>query len=315
MSKHTAPQGKSSPDTSRATRKAAPSALALGLLLGAAAPAAALDIQALWDFRQPALSEQRFRDALKKLPPASDEALILQTQIARSYGLRRDFDAARRVLREQVEPQLARAGAEPRVRHALELGRSYASATHPPEQRTAESKALAREAFERALRLAREAGLDALAVDAVHMFAFVDEAPADQARWAEQGLAIALASTQPAARQWEASLRNNLGLALHRQQRFDEALAQFRQAVLLREQLGDAGRLRVAHWMVAWTLRSLGRLDEALAIQLRLARENEAAGTPDPYVFEELEALYRAKGDEAEAARHAALRQQAAQPR
>lgn len=288
--------------------------LALALLAHGTAHAT-MDIQALWDFRQPALSEQRFRAALETLPPGSDDALILQTQIARSYGLRRDFDAARRVLRKQVEPHLAQAGAEVRVRQALELGRSYASATHPPEQRTAENKAQARQAFERALRLAREARLDGLAVDAIHMFAFVDEAPADQARWAEQGLAIALASDQPQARSWEASLRNNLGVALHQQQRFDEALAQFRQAVLLREQLGDAGRLRVAQWMVAWTLRSLGRVDEALAMQLRLARENEAAGTPDPYVFEELEALYRAKGDEAEAARHAALRRQAAQPR
>lgn len=282
--------------------------LTLALLL--ALPAQALDVQALWDFRQPAVSEQRFRAALQGLPAGSDEALILQTQIARSLGLRREFEAARRVLREQVEPQLATAGAEVRVRHALELGRSYASATHTPEQRTAESQALARQAFERALRLAREAGLDALAVDAVHMFAFVDEAPTEQARWAEQGLAIALASSQPDARQWEASLRNNLGLALHRQQRFEDALAQFRLARALREKLGSPERTRVADWMVAWTLRSLGRLDEALAIQLRLARENEAAGTPDAYVFEELEQHYRAQGKAAEAERAAARRRQ-----
>ncbi len=284
------------------------SVLALGLL--AALPARALDIQALWDFRQPALSEQRFRAALETLPPASDEALILQTQIARSLGLRRDFDAARRLLREQVEAHLPKAGAEVQVRHALELGRSHASATHTPEQLTPEHKALARAAFERALRLAREAGLDALAVDAVHMFAFVDEAPGEQARWAEQGLAIALASRQPQARRWEASLRNNLGLALHRQQRFAEALVQFQQAAALRADQGDAQRERVAHWMVAWTLRSLGRIDEALAIQLRLARENEAAGTPDAFVFEELELLYRLKGDAAEADRQAERRRQ-----
>lgn len=276
---------------------------------------ATMDIQSLWDFGQPAVSEQRFREALKALPPGSDEALILHTQIARTYGLRRDFDTARRVLREQVEPHLAQAGAEVRVRHALELGRSYASAAHPPEQRTPQSKAHAREAFERALHLAREARLDGLAVDAIHMFAFVDEAPAEQARWAEQGLAIALASAQPQARNWEASLRNNLGVALHQQQRFDEALAQFRLVVPLRERLGDAYRWRVARWMVAWTLRSLGRIDEALQIQLRLAQENAAAGTPDEHVHAELEALYRAKGDAAEADRQAELRRQVAAPR
>lgn len=280
------------------------------LTLFIALPARALDLHSLWDFRQPDVSEQRFRAALATLPAASDDALILQTQIARSLGLRRDFEAARRVLREQVEPHLTAAGAEVRVRHALELGRSWASATHTPEQLNAESLAQARAAFERALRLAREGGLDGLAVDAVHMFAFVDTDPAAQAGWAEQGLAIALASRQPDARQWEASLRNNLGLARQRQQRFEEALAQFHLARALCEKLGDPGRTRIADWMVAWTLRSLGRLDEALALQLRLARENDAAGTPDVYVHEELEQIYRALGKEAEAAAQAARRRQ-----
>ena len=50
--------------------------------------------------------------------------------------------------------------------------------------------------------------------------------------------------------------------------------------------------------MVAWTLRALGRIDEALEVQLRLERECEAAKAPDRYVFEELEILYRARGDE-----------------
>ena len=60
--------------------------------------------------------------------------------------------------------------------------------------------------------------------------------------------------------------------------------------------------------MVAWTLRALARDDEALAIQLRLERECAAAGAPDPYVFEELAALYRARGDAAQAAAYDALR-------
>jgi len=41
----------------------------------------------------------------------------------------------------------------------------------------------------------------------------------------------------------------------------------------------------------------LGRVDEALEMQLRLERECDDAGQPDRYVFEELEVLYRDKGD------------------
>ena len=62
--------------------------------------------------------------------------------------------------------------------------------------------------------------------------------------------------------------------------------------------------------MIAWTLRAQACNDEALAIQLRLEREGDAAGAPDPYVFEELEILYRERGDAAAAARYAARRAQ-----
>jgi len=60
--------------------------------------------------------------------------------------------------------------------------------------------------------------------------------------------------------------------------------------------------------MVGRSLRALNRIDEALEIQLRLEREGEAAGTPSPYVFEELELLYRAKGDQKRADQYAELR-------
>lgn len=263
----------------------------------------AIDLEPLWDFHSPALSEQRFRAALPTA--AGDDVVILQTQIARSYGLRRDFGRAQEIL-QSLEPQLARAGPEARVRHALELGRTYASAAHPKESQTPQAKTRARALYVQAFDLARKEKLDGLAIDAVHMLAFVDTAPADQLRWAQEGLALVEASSQPAAKKWEASLRNNAGYALHQLGRHDEALAQFEQALALRERGTDAGATRVARWMVAWTLRSLGRLDEALRLQLALEREWDAAGKPDPYVFEELELLYRAKGDAARASHYAA---------
>ena len=266
----------------------------------------AIDLTPLWDFSQPDVSEQRFRAALKTA--SADDALVLQTQIARSHGLRRDFAAARNTLKA-IEPQMATAGTEARTRYALELGRTYASATHPADAQTTESRELARKAYRNALDLARLAKLDRLAIDAIHMLAFVDTAPGDQLKWGLEALSVATRSTQAAAKQWEAPVRHNVGYALHQLGRYDEALAQFRQAVVLREQGGDAQALRVAHWMVAWTLRSLKRNDEALDIQLRLEREADAAGQPDSYVFEELEILYRDRIDAAKAAYYAGRKQ------
>lgn len=254
----------------------------------------AIDLAPFWDFGNPALSEERFRAAL--VSASADDALILQTQIARTHGLRRDFAKAREIL-AAVEPKLAGASAEARVRFALELGRTHASATHPPQLQTPQERERARTADLQAYELAKSERLDRLAIDALHMLAFVDTAPADQLKWGEQALALALASLQPQARAWEASLRNNVGYALHQSGRHDEALSQFTQALALREEAGDAKATGVASWMVAWTLRALGRTDEALAIQLRLESENEAATAPDPHVFDELEQLYRLKGD------------------
>ncbi len=226
----------------------------------------AIDLAPLWNFGEPEVSEQRFRSALSTA--TGDDALILQTQIARTYGLRRDFAKAQED----------------------------------------DAKKRARAAYMRAHEVAKSGQLDGLAVDALHMLAFVDTAPSDQLNWGQQALAIAQASSQPSAKNWEASLRNNVGYALHQLGRYEEALAQFKHAVVLRERGTDAQATRIAHWMVAWTLRAQHRTDEALEIQARLERECDAAGAPDPYVFEELELLYRDKGDETRASHYAGRR-------
>jgi tetratricopeptide (TPR) repeat protein len=267
----------------------------------------ALDLAPLWDFARPAVSEQRFLAALGEA--AGDDPLILRTQVARTHGLRRDFARALSIL-DEMAPEVARAGPEARVRHALERGRCRVSATHPREAISPADRDQARADYETAAALAREAGLDALAVDALHMLALVDTVPADQLRRNREALSVASASTQPDARRWEAPLRNNIGLALHGQGRFDEALAEFRQAVVLREAQANPGATRIAWWMVAWTLRSLGDPAGALAVQQRLAREGDEAGEPDPHVFAELAQLHRALGD-AEAAAAAEARRQA----
>jgi len=281
-------------------------------LLTTASTAMAIDLEPLWDFSNPQASEQRLRAAMATA--SADDALVLQTQIARTHGLRKDFAKAQEIL-QSIAASVPLASPEVRVRYALELGRSYASATHPPQLQTAESLTLARDAFARALQTARGAQLDGLAIDAIHMLAFVDTAPVDQLKWARQALAIVEASSQPAAKKWEASIRNNIGYALHQLGRFDEALVEFQQAVDLRQRGTDAASIRTAHWMVAWTLRALGRMDEALAMQLQLERECEEAKMPDEYVYEELEILYRARGDGGRAKHYGALRQSvAAQP-
>src|SRR5439155_27225633 len=95
--------------------------------------AMALDILKLWDHSKPDVSEQRYRAALATASP--DEVLNLQAQIARSYGIRRDFVRAQQIL-ASTEPPLASASAVARTRSWLELGRTICSAVHPPDSQT-----------------------------------------------------------------------------------------------------------------------------------------------------------------------------------
>ena len=69
---------------------------------------------------------------------------------------------------------------------------------------------------------------------------------------------------------------------------------------------------RIADWMIARTYRAMDRIDDAIALQLELERAWNADGEPDPYVYEELALLFRAKGDEQRAAHYETLRRAAA---
>jgi tetratricopeptide (TPR) repeat protein len=254
----------------------------------------AVDVSALWNYSDPEVSEQRFRQALAGA--TGDDALVLRTQLARTYGLRRKFTEARRILAE-VQGSIHGASAEAQVRYFLEMGRTYASTAHRPEEETPESKEMARSLYTEAFERARGARLDALAIDALHMMSTVAIEPSDQLKWDLKALAYMESSSQPEAKKWEGSLRSNVGYANHLLGNYDEALAQYRLSLAAHERASRPANVRIAHWMIARTLRAQGRHREAIEIQLRLEREWSEAGQPDPYVYEELEQLYRATGN------------------
>lgn len=268
----------------------------LAVLLLAALPLrAAIDLDALWDFARPDRSEQRFREALAGA--TGDDALVLRTQIARSFSLRRAFDAAHREL-DAIEPLLATAGAAPRVHALLERGRTLRSAGRPAE---------ALPLFERAFDLADRERLEFLAADALHMQALVQPTPEAQITVNRRVVAYAQNALDPRARRWDAAALNNIGVTLNEAGRHEEALSVLREAQAAYERAGRPRNVRLARWMVAHTLRRLGRLDEALAMQRALEADWAAAGETDPYVFDELAALHAARGDVDRAAYYRAL--------
>lgn len=263
----------------------------------------AIEVDALWDFSNPALSEERFQAAATDAEPS--DRLILTTQIARSHGLRGDFEQAREIL-ESIGGQISEASSEARARFHLELGRTHASAAHNPDEISESDREQAAKAYNEAASTAEAGQLPGLQIDAIHMLSIIERDPKKQEQLDRAALQIATTSSDPAAKKWEASIRNNLGYNLHSQGRYPEALEQFQLALKLRVQRGDPVPIRIANWMIAWTLRHMERYQEALEIQLELEREWEIAGTPDPYVYQELAELYTALGDQEAADRYTA---------
>ncbi|MEO0576912.1 MAG: tetratricopeptide repeat protein [Pseudomonadota bacterium] len=255
----------------------------------------ALNVEALWEPGDPVASEARMRIALEAAQ--DDDKLIIRTQIARTYMFRKDFDAAREILKE-IASDVGAAGPEAQVYYWLELGRSYASHQHPPGGQTDETRAIARGAYQAALAISNDAGLDGLSVDVLHMFAFVDTGPAQQLLWTRKALDVVLKSDQPAATRWEASIRSNLGEAYFDLTQYSEALEQFERALAVRERDGAASKtVRDAKWHIARTLRKLGQLDLALKMQQGIADEAYAENAQRHYIHDELSLLYAALDD------------------
>lgn len=237
------------------------------------------DIDALWDYGDPAGSEARFRAALAEATP--ERRLELLTQLARSQGLQQRFDDAHRTL-DEIEVELAAAPLRTRIRALLERGRVFNSAGEAERSRPFFAGALALAAADPAAAF--------YAIDAAHMLAIV--APAGEALdWNFRALALAEAAEDERARGWRGSLLNNIGWTYFDAGDLPAALDYLQRALVARQERGTAEAVHVARWCVARVRRELGQVAAALVEQQALAAEYAALGQSSSYVNEELEAL------------------------
>lgn len=250
----------------------------------------------LWDFTDPQATELQFKELLPRAHAAGNvkyEAGLL-TQIARCQGLQRQFEQAQKTL-ENVEPLLKQAGPEMRVRYLLERGRVYNSCERMPE---------AGELFMQAWKLATEHEFEFHAVDALHMLA-ISEPPEKQLAWAEKAIAAAEAASDKRAHDWLGPLYNNTGWTYHDLKQYRQALRLFEKSLAWREERKDIVGIRIARWTIGRCYRSLGRIDDALKLQVTLQAEIRQAGDEsDGYFSEELGECYLLKGDAMTAQSH-----------
>ena len=168
----------------------------------------------LWDFDDPALSEDRFRAAVSEDRYDADERAELSTQLGRAIGLQGRYEEADALLDaiDGDEPTVA-------VRVLLERGRVLNSSGHPQ---------MAVPLFEQAAELADHLGEEFLAVDALHMLAIADSAHAET--WTRSALEYASTVHDERTKRWIVALHNNLGWTLHDAGRCTEAKVEFQLA-------------------------------------------------------------------------------------
>lgn len=190
----------------------------------------------LWDFDNPELSEQRFREAMADEKYDADERAELATQLGRAIGLQGRFEEADALLDAidgEDEPTIG-------VRIVLERGRLLNSSGHA---------AMAVPLFEQAAELGDHLGEEFLAVDALHMLAIAD---ADHAElWTRSALEYASTAHDPSTRRWIVALHNNLGWSLHGAGRLTEALVEFQLAEQWAERVGTPAQQKYARDAIA----------------------------------------------------------------
>jgi tetratricopeptide (TPR) repeat protein len=238
-------------------------------------------IDRLWDFSDPAASEERFRAAADDDTHTAHVRAVMATQLARALGIQGRAAEALELLDSVAsvgipagEPE--RDAAEVRARVAIERGRILAAADRRSE---------AVPVLTHGVREAALAGSPFLVLDALHMLALNDAGHEEE--WAAEGFDVLAGSRDPRVLRWGVALHNNLGWTMHDGGRAEAALAQFELAVEAADRYGTAEQQHVARWSVARCLRTIGRTDEALDLQKELAR----AHPDDPYVQSELAAL------------------------
>ncbi|WP_234865312.1 tetratricopeptide repeat protein [Sinomonas albida] len=190
----------------------------------------------LWDFQNPAASEEAFRRALAD--PAYDGAELaeLTTQLGRAIGLQGRFEEADELLDAidaEQDPTIA-------VRVLLERGRVLNSAGHA---------AMAVPLFEQAAELGEHLGEEFLAADALHMLALADSGHAES--WTRAGVEYASGAHSPRVQRWCVGLHGNLGWHLLDAGEAHRALVEFQLAEQWAVRVGTPDQ-------VEWARRGIG---------------------------------------------------------
>ena len=247
----------------------------------------------LWNYQDPGATREKFEALLdgEGSDWPTDLRLQLMTQIARTFGLQRDFESSHAIL-DEVEEALPEGPSVARIRYSLERGRSFRSNKQGNESRPH---------FTAAWETSLSTGESYYAVDAAHMLGILEQGQ-ESLDWNSKAMDAAEASDDPRAKRWLGALYNNTGWTHHENGNYDLAMGMWVKAEAWHKEFGNARSHRIALWTIARCERSLGNFERALQLQrdiLALNIDKGETGYTHEEVAENLWAL--GKRDESRA--------------
>lgn len=242
------------------------------------------DFMLLWDYNNPAETQKKFLEISEKYRNLKDKGRYIEllTQIARTNSLQKKFDEAHKIL-DEANILLTDEYNTATIRYYLERGRTYNSSG---EYKKAE------ECFHNAYKISTENNEDDLAIDAAHMLGIVYKGE-ESLKWNKRAIEMAEISKDENAKRWLGSLYNNTGWTYFDIGDYENALQLFEKNIVFHKEKNSKQELIIAIYCAAKTIRAIGRVNEALEIMLKLAKQNEEFGlSEDGYIYKEIGECY-----------------------
>lgn len=256
------------------------------------------DLDRLWNPADPASSEAALKSLLAEAQSSDggerDPLIELYSLIARAESFQGKLGPARASLgkaQQLLEEQKDASKVSVRIRWLIEMGRLQILEKTPSQ---------ARALFSEAWNLAGQSGEDYFAVEIAQLMAKT-EPPKAQQGWIVRAIEIAESSPLPKTKRWLGTLYSGLAWKLYDLKQYEKALELFQKSLGHLKTNGTAKEAFVAQWSIGKVLRTLGKTEEALAIQKALLAELGIGGARDGRLYEELAECLHTLKREAEA--------------